>query len=319
MRIVFAGTPEVAVPSLQRLLESADHEVVGVISRPDAVAGRGRKVSRSPIAELADANGIEVITPRRMSDAEVADALARWQPDVGAVVAYGGLIPPDVLEIPPHGWINLHFSVLPAWRGAAPVQAAIAAGDETTGASTFLLEKGLDTGPVYGVLTETIRPTDTSGELLDRLSDAGSTLLASTLDGIAAGALSPMPQPAEGVSHAPKVEVDDARVRWDLPAHLLDRRIRAHTPAPGAWTTLGDARVKLGPVGLVGSDDPSAPKDLAPGRVVVTKKVVFVGTATDPVRLGWVQPPGKKQMPATDWARGARLDEETVLDETGLS
>ena len=313
MRIVFAGTPEVAVPSLQRLLESADHEVVGVISRPDAVAGRGRKVSRSPIAELADANGIEVITPRRMSDAEVADALARWQPDVGAVVAYGGLIPPDVLEIPPHGWINLHFSVLPAWRGAAPVQAAIAAGDETTGASTFLLEKGLDTGPVYGVLTETIRPTDTSGELLDRLSDAGSTLLASTLDGIAAGALSPVPQPAEGVSHAPKVEVDDARVRWDLPAHLLDRRIRAHTPAPGAWTTLGDARVKLGPVGLVGSDDPSAPKDLAPGRVVVTKKVVFVGTATDPVRLGWVQPPGKKQMPATDWARGARLDEETVL------
>ncbi|GAB37712.1 MULTISPECIES: methionyl-tRNA formyltransferase [Gordonia] len=313
MRIVFAGTPEVAVPSLQRLLESADHEVVGVISRPDAVAGRGRKVSRSPIAELADVNGIEVITPRRMSDAEVADALARWQPDVGAVVAYGGLIPPDVLEIPPHGWINLHFSVLPAWRGAAPVQAAIAAGDETTGASTFLLEKGLDTGPVYGVLTETIRPTDTSGELLERLSDAGSTLLQSTLDGIAAGALSPVPQPAEGVSHAPKVEVDDARVRWDLPAHLLDRRIRAHTPAPGAWTTLGDARVKLGPVGLVGSDDPSAPKDLAPGRVVVTKKVVFVGTATDPVRLGWVQPPGKKQMPATDWARGARLDDETVL------
>ena len=313
MRIVFAGTPEVAVPSLQRLLESAEHEVVGVISRPDAVAGRGRKVSRSPIAELADANGIEVITPRRMSDAEVADALARWQPDVGAVVAYGGLIPPDVLEIPPHGWINLHFSVLPAWRGAAPVQAAIAAGDETTGASTFLLEKGLDTGPVYGVLTETIRPTDTSGELLERLSDAGSTLLQSTLDGIAAGALSPVPQPAEGVSHAPKVEVDDARVRWDLPAHLLDRRIRAHTPAPGAWTTLGDARVKLGPVGLVGADDPSAPKDLAPGRVVVTKKVVFVGTATDPVRLGWVQPPGKKQMPATDWARGARLDDETVL------
>ena len=313
MRIVFAGTPEVAVPSLQRLLESPDHEVVGVISRPDAVAGRGRKVSRSPIAELADVNGIEVITPRRMSDAEVADALARWQPDVGAVVAYGGLIPPDVLEIPPHGWINLHFSVLPAWRGAAPVQAAIAAGDETTGASTFLLEKGLDTGPVYGVLTETIRPTDTSGELLERLSDAGSTLLQSTLDGIAAGALSPVPQPAEGVSHAPKVEVDDARVRWDLPAHLLDRRIRAHTPAPGAWTTLGDARVKLGPVGLVGSDDPSAPKDLAPGRVVVTKKVVFVGTATDPVRLGWVQPPGKKQMPATDWARGARLDDETVL------
>ena len=313
VRIVFAGTPEVAVPSLQRLIESPDHEVVGVISRPDAVAGRGRKVSRSPIAELADASGIEVITPRRMSEPDVADALRGWQPDVGAVVAYGGLIPPDVLGIPTHGWINLHFSVLPAWRGAAPVQAAIAAGDETTGASTFLLEKGLDTGPVYGVLTETIRPTDTSGELLERLARAGSGLLMSTVDGIAAGALSPVPQPAEGVSRAPKVEVDDARVRWDLPAHLVDRRIRAHTPAPGAWTTLGDARVKIGPVDLVEGDDPAAPTELAPGRVAVTKKAVFVGTGTGPVRLGWVQPPGKKQMPATDWARGARLDDETVL------
>lgn len=315
VRIVFAGTPEVAVPSLQRLLASPDHEVVGVISRPDAVAGRGRKVSRSPVAALADANDIEGITPRRMSDAEVAEALARWAPDVGAVVAYGGLIPPDVLGIPPHGWINLHFSVLPAWRGAAPVQAAIAAGDETTGASTFLLEKGLDTGPVYGVLTETIRPTDTSGELLGRLAAAGSDLLVSTIDGIAAGALSPVPQPAEGISHAPKVGVDDARIRWTLPAHLLDRRIRAHTPAPGAWTTLGDARVKIGPVGLVEAGDPAAPTELAPGRVVVTKKAVFVGTATSPVRLGWVQPPGKKQMPATDWARGARLGDETVLGE----
>lgn len=316
MRIVFAGTPEVAVPSLQRLIDSPEHEVVGVISRPDAVAGRGRKVSRSPIVELADASGIEVITPRRMSEPDVADTLRGWKPDVGAVVAYGGLIPPDVLEIPPHGWINLHFSVLPAWRGAAPVQAAIAAGDETTGASTFLLEKGLDTGPVYGVLTETIRPTDTSGELLDRLAQSGSGLLMSTVDGIAAGALSPVPQPADGVSHAPKVEVDDARVRWALPAHLVDRRIRAHTPAPGAWTTLGDARVKIGPVGLVEGDDPAAPTELAPGRVAVTEKAVFVGTGSGPVRLGWVQPPGKKQMPATDWARGARLGDETVLDET---
>lgn len=314
VRIVFAGTPEVAVPSLRRLIDSPQHEVVGVISRPDAVSGRGRKVNRAPVAMLADDHGIEVITPRRLSEPEVGDTLARWAPDVGAVVAYGGLVPPALLELPAHGWVNLHFSVLPAWRGAAPVQAAIAAGDETTGASTFRLEKGLDTGPVFGVLTETVRPADTSGDVLDRLADAGAGLLLSTLDGIESGDLVPREQPAEGVSHAPKIEVDDARVRWELPAHLLERRIRAHTPAPGAWTTLDDNRIKLGPVGVAeATPDAVGPVELAPGRVVVTKKAVLVGTGTEPVRLGWVQPPGKKQMPATDWARGARLDDQTVL------
>ncbi|GAB23631.1 methionyl-tRNA formyltransferase [Gordonia polyisoprenivorans NBRC 16320 = JCM 10675] len=310
VRIVFAGTPEVAVPSLRRLVEGSEHDVVGVISRPDAVSGRGRKVHRAPVAELADTHGIPVITPRRLGEPEVAETLQGWAPDAGAVVAYGGLVPPPLLELPTHGWINLHFSVLPAWRGAAPVQAAIAAGDATTGASTFRLEKGLDTGPVYGVLTETIRDTDTSGELLDRLADAGAGLLVDTLSGIEAGALTPVPQPADGVSHAPKVEVDDARVRWDLPAHIIDRRIRAHTPAPGAWTTHGDLRLKLGPVAIA---DSTAPEKLAPGEVHVTKKAVFVGTGTTPVRLGPVQAPGKKPMPATDWARGARLDEGSVL------
>ncbi|MGV9711185.1 methionyl-tRNA formyltransferase [Gordonia sp. NPDC003424] len=309
MRVVFAGTPGVAVPSLRLLLESPRHEVVGVISRPDTVAGRGRTIVRSPVATLADEAGIDVITPRRLSDPGVLDRLRSWRPDCGAVVAYGGLVPPGLLDLPTHGWINLHFSVLPAWRGAGPVQAAIAAGDEVTGASTFLLEEGLDTGPVYGVITETIRPADTSGDLLGRLAESGAHLLLSTLDGIADGALTPVAQSSAGVSHAPKVDVDDARIRWDLPAHIVDRRIRAHTPAPGAWTTLDGARIKVGPV--TPADAPAdAPE---PGALVVTKKAVFVGTSSGAVLLGWVQPPGKKEMPAADWARGARLDDDTVL------
>lgn len=314
MRVVFAGTPEPAVPSLRALLASAHHEVIGVLTRPDAVAGRGRTVTRSPIGVVADEAGVEVATPRRLRDPDAHETLTRWEPDVVAVVAYGALVPPDLLDLPRHGWINLHFSLLPAWRGAAPVQAAIAAGDEFTGASTFRIEAGLDTGPVFGTLTERIRPDDTSGALLDRLADAGSHLLASTLDGIEAGELVAVPQPTDGVSLAPKIEVADAQVVWNRPAHVVDRLIRARTPEPGAWTLLGDTRIKLGPVEPVGAD--SVPADvgtLAPGAVAATKKAVFVGTASTPVRLGQVQPPGKKPIPAADWARGARLDSSTVL------
>lgn len=311
MRVVFAGTPEVAVPTLRRLLES-EHEVVGVISRPDAVSGRGRKVSRSPVALAADEAGVEVFAPRRLSDDGVADKLTEWNPDVAVVVAYGGLVPPALLELPEHGWINLHFSVLPAWRGAAPVQASIAAGDEFAGATTFLLEEGLDTGPVFGVITERIKPTDTSGDLLGRLAEAGSGLVTTTLDGLAAGALAPVAQPLDGVSHAPKVTVEDARIRWDRPAHIVDRLIRAHTPAPGAWTTLDDARIKVGPpLGIAEPD--TAQAVLAPGELRVTKREVVVGTAGKPLRLGTVQPPGKKPMAAADWARGARLIDGQVL------
>lgn len=311
MRIVFAGTPEVAVPSLRRIADSG-HEVAGVISRPDAVSGRGRKVRRSPVAQFADDRGIPVITPRRLSEPGVTDTLRTWAPDCAAVVAYGGLIPAGMLELPRHGWVNLHFSVLPAWRGAAPVPAAIAAGDEMTGASTFLIEEALDTGPVFGTLTEPIGAADTSGDVLERLSMAGADLLLATLDGIADGSVRPVVQPSTGVSLAPKIEVDDARIRWDLPAHIVDRQIRAFTPAPGAWTTVGDARIKVGPVA---DADPAAngTVHLAPGALAVTKQSVLVGTGSDPVRLGWVQPPGKKQMPAADWARGAHLDDTVVL------
>ncbi|WP_264001684.1 methionyl-tRNA formyltransferase, partial [Mycolicibacterium gadium] len=206
--------------------------------------------------------------------------------------------------VPPHGWINLHFSLLPAWRGAAPVQAAIAAGDSVTGATTFLIEPSLDSGPVYGVVTETVRPTDTSGDLLDRLAVSGAGLLEATLDGIGDGTLTPVPQPADGVSVAPKITVEQARISWELPAHVVDRRIRAVTPNPGAWTMIGDLRVKVGPVSV---DEAAAP--LPPGEMTVDRSGVRVGTGSQPVLLGQVQPPGKKLMNAADWARGARLDE----------
>ncbi len=306
MRIVFAGTPDPAVPSLARLLASPRHEVVAVVTRPDAVAGRGRKVTRSPVGLLADEHGIEVLTPARASDPDFLARLTELAPDCAPVVAYGALLPRPVLDVPTHGWVNLHFSLLPAWRGAAPVQASIAAGDDMTGASAFRLEEGLDTGPVFGVATERIRDTDTAGELLGRLADSGAFLLEQVLDGIEDGALIPVPQPDDGVSHAPKVTVESARIDWSLPAAVIDRRIRSVTPAPGAWTQVGDLRVKVAPV----TTAPALDAPLEPGRFLVRKDGCYVGTGTTPVRLSQVQPQGKKLMAAADWARGARLDPE---------
>ncbi|KUI31388.1 methionyl-tRNA formyltransferase [Mycobacterium sp. IS-1742] len=305
MRLVFAGTPEPALPSLQRLIDSPRHEVAAVLTRPDAAAGRRGTPSPSPVARLALDHGIPVLRPPKPNSEEFVAELRELAPDCCAVVAYGALLSERLLAVPAHGWVNLHFSLLPAWRGAAPVQAAIAAGDAVTGATTFLIEPALDSGPVYGVVTETIRPADTAGELLTRLADSGARLLESTLDGIADGRLQAVPQPADGVTVAPKITVDEARVRWDLPAHVVDRRIRAVTPNPGAWTVIGDVRLKLGPVTAESSDET---EPLAPGALRVLKNAVLVGTASDPVRLGTVQPPGKKPMNAADWARGARLD-----------
>jgi methionyl-tRNA formyltransferase len=305
MRIVFAGTPGPALPSLRRLIDSAGHDVVAVLTRPDAPAGRRAKPSPSPVAQLALEHGITVLRPDRPNSDEFVAELAELAPDACAVVAYGALLRDGLLAVPEHGWINLHFSLLPAWRGAAPVQAAIAAGDAVTGATTFRIEPALDSGPVYGVVTETVRPTDTAASLLDRLSISGAALLETTLDGIADGSLSPVPQPSEGITVAPKVTVDDARVRWDLPAHVVERRIRAVTPNPGAWTLIGDLRVKIGPVTV----DDAAPDPLPPGAIRADRGGVRVGTASQPVLLGTVQPPGKKQMDAAAWARGARLDE----------
>lgn len=308
MRLLFAGTPSVALPALDALLASR-HEVVAVLTRPDARAGRGRTLTPSSVKERALEAGLEVLTPATLRDPEVQARIAALDVDAAPVVAYGNLVPPAVLDVPRHGWVNLHFSLLPAWRGAAPVQHAIIAGDEVTGATTFRLEAGLDTGPVLGTLTETVRPLDTSGDLLGRLAHAGAGLLVSTLDALEDGILSAVPQPAEGVSLAPRLLTQDARVRWEHPAMAVDRRVRGCTPAPGAWTTLPDgARLGLGPVRL-------APEvtDLAPGELRAGRAEVLVGTGTHAVRLVEVRPAGKRAMAATDWARGARLAEGTVL------
>ncbi|MEV1146077.1 methionyl-tRNA formyltransferase [Micromonospora sp. NPDC049799] len=301
MRVIFAGTPAVAVPALAAVAASG-HELLAVVTRPDAPAGRGRGLSRSPVGAWADEHGVEVLTPARPREPEFLARLRELAPDCVPVVAYGALVPPAALEIPRHGWINLHFSLLPAWRGAAPVQHAVLHGDEVTGASVFQLEEGLDTGPVFGTLTDEIRPGDTSGDLLERLAESGAGLLVAVLDAIGAGTARAEPQPADGVSLAPKLTVEDARVRWTDPAFAVDRRVRACTPAPGPWTTFRGERVKLGPVDPV----PDGP-ELKPGELLVEKARVLVGTATTPVRLGEVRAAGKRAMPATDWARGARV------------
>jgi methionyl-tRNA formyltransferase len=302
MRLVFAGTPEVALPSLRALLDSGRHEVVAVVTRPDAPAGRGRHLVRSPVGALADEHGIEVLTPAKASDPAFLDRLAELAPDCCPVVAYGALLPQAALDIPAHGWVNLHFSILPAWRGAAPVQAAVRHGDEITGATTFRIVKAMDAGPVYGVLTEPVRDTDTAGDLLARLADAGAGLLASTVDGIEDGSLSAVEQPPDGVSYAAKVTAEDARLDFTAPALAVDRLARAVTPEPGAWAEFRGERIKLGPVRRTDAER------LAPGELKVERKRVLAGTATDPVALGEVQAPGKKRMAATDWARGARVE-----------
>ena len=311
MRLVFAGTPEPALPSLDAIAASP-HELVAVITRPDAPAGRGRKLVASPVAQRAEELGVPVLKPAHPRDPDFQAALRELAPDCCPVVAYGALLPRPVLDIPKHGWVNLHFSLLPAWRGAAPVQHAIWHGDEVTGATTFRIVEELDAGPTFGVMTETIRPTDTAGDLLERLATGGAQLLVATLDGIESGHIEARPQPAEGVSLAPKIRVEDAQVDWTEPAAAVDRRIRACTPSPGAWTTFDGERFKVGPVVIEANVEP-----LEPGTLRVLKNAVLVGTGTMPVRLGDVKPFGKKQMPAADWARGVRVESGARFGEGG--
>ncbi|MEU6949150.1 methionyl-tRNA formyltransferase [Streptomyces sp. NPDC046332] len=302
MKLVFAGTPEVAVPALDALLASGRHEVAAVVTRPDAPAGRGRRLVASPVAERAEEAGIEILKPTRPRDEAFLARLREIAPDCCPVVAYGALLPKVALDIPAHGWVNLHFSLLPAWRGAAPVQHAVMAGDEVTGASTFQIEEGLDSGPVYGVITEDVRPTDTSGDLLTRLAFAGAGLLAATMDGIEDGTLKAVAQPADGITLAPKIQVEDAHVDWKTPALRVDRVVRGCTPAPGAWTVFRGERLKLIQAALVADRT-----DLTPGELAAGKNNVYVGTGSHAVELLWVQPQGKKPMKAADWARGVRI------------
>lgn len=310
MRLIFAGTPAVAVPSLRALIDS-DHEVVAVVTRPDAKVGRGRRLEPSPVKVAAEEAGIEVLTPTRPTDPDFLSRLTELEPECCPVVAYGALLPEQVLDIPTHGWVNLHFSLLPAWRGAAPAQRALMAGDEITGASTFRIETGLDTGPVFGTMTERIRPDDTSGTLLDRLADAGAPLLVATMDGIATGDLEPQEQPGEGVSHAAKLTVEEARIDLTHPAMAVDRLVRGCTPAPGAWTTFRGERLKVGPVTITD-------EVLPVGAVEARKREVLVGTTDRAIRLGEVTPLGKKPMAAADWARGVRIEPGERLGEEAV-
>ena len=306
MRVLFAGTPAVAVPSLDALL-GAGFDVVAVLTRPDAPVGRKRVLTPSPVAARAAELGIDVIHAARV-DAEVTARIAELKPDAAAIAAFGGLIPREALDVPQHGWINLHFSLLPAWRGAAPVQHAVIAGDDVTGAVTFLLEEGLDTGPVFGTLTEKVHDDDTSGELLERLSHSGAVLLAQTLSAVEAGAAAAVPQSGE-VSLAPKLTIDDARLDWRQPALAIGRRARGVTPEPGAWTTFEGQRLKLEPVVL----RPDT-LDLEPGNVALREKAVLVGTGSHAVELTRIQPSGKKMMTATDWMRGQTSLESMVFE-----
>ncbi|WP_062377941.1 methionyl-tRNA formyltransferase [Demequina pelophila] len=310
MRIVFAGTPDIAVPTLGAL-EEAGHEVVAVLTQPDARGRRGRTLHPSPVKAYALERGLDVWTPERASEPEVVERIAALEADAAAVVAYGQILKPALLDAVRTHWVNLHFSLLPAWRGAAPVQRALMAGDDITGASTFIIEEGLDTGPILGVLTERIRATDTSGVLLERLAHAGAPLMVKSLEALVAGRADPRPQEADGITYAHKLTRDDAYVAWDLAGHVVDRRIRGCTPAPGAWTTLPDGSVaKLGPV----SPRPQRPTTV-PGQVALVEGEVLVGTGTHPVALGTIAPAGKKPMDAAAWWRGARLPEGSRLGE----
>ena len=289
-------------------LADSRHDLVAVVTRPDAPSGRGKKLTASPVAQRATELGIEVLKPQRPRDEEFVTRLTEIAPDSCPVVAYGALLPQRVLDIPRHGWVNLHFSLLPAWRGAAPVQRAILAGDQITGATTFRIVLELDAGPIFATVTEPIRPDDTAGDLLHRLSLSGARLLVDTLDGIEDGTLTPTPQPETDaqLSYASKINVADGRIDWTQPAQVLDRLIRACAPAPGAWTTFTGERFKINSARI--SDTV-----LPPGALEISKRAVRVGTATQALELGEVQAQGKKPMAAADWARGVTFEPEPRL------
>ena len=299
MRLVFAGTPEPAVPSLRRLAAS-DHEIVAVITRHDAPLGRKRVLTPSPVASAAAELGIQAIRADRL-DADTTARIAQLQPDLGVIVAYGGLVREPLLSTPVHGWVNLHFSLLPRWRGAAPVQHALIAGDEHTGASVFQLVAELDAGDVYAEAALRPAPDATAGDLLATLADEGAALLLGVVDAIAAGTAVARPQRGEP-TYAPKLGDDDGRIRWDEPSGAVLGRFRGVTPEPGAHTTVDGARLKLLDVRVAAADAPA----LRPGEIALHGRRVLVGTATAPVALERVQPAGKGAMAAADWWRGLR-------------
>ncbi len=300
MRLVFAGTPQVAADTLAHLLDHGRHEVVAVLTRPDAPRGRSSRAVPSPVAALALDRGIEVLRPARAADPDLSARLAELAPDCCPVVAYGGLIPRPLLDLPPHGWVNVHFSLLPRWRGAAPVQHAILAGDEVTGVTVFELVEALDAGPVLARTEYRLGPEETAGEALEALQVRGAELLAATLDGLEADVVVPKPQPADGVTPAPKLTVGGARIDWTRPAIEISRQVRANNPSPVAWTELAGERFRV----LQAVPAPDA--GLEPGEVRPGRREVLAGTGDGSLELRLVQPAGKRALPAADWGRGLR-------------
>lgn len=303
--MVFAGTPEVALPSLEAL-NSSDHELLAVVTRPDAPRGRSGRPRPSPVAEWAEAAGVEVLKPERPSDEQFVARLRELAPDACPVVAYGALLPESVLRIPRHGWVNLHFSLLPRWRGAAPVQRAIMAGDEVTGATTFRIVPELDAGPILGSLIEPLQVSDTAGDVLARLASEGAQLLVDTIDQLPTA--EPVDQTDDGVTLAPKLTVAEARIDWTRGAEQLDRHVRGCSPSPMAWTMLlrGDSGPERFRIALARPAETAA---LAPGALSIERRRVLVGTGDGDLELVRVQPVGKQVMGASDWARGLRGDQ----------
>lgn len=295
MRIVFAGTPRAAVPTL-RTLAAGPHEIVLVVTRPDAPIGRKHVLTTTPVAQAASELGLDVLKTARLDDAATERILSA-NPELGVVVAYGGLVREPLLSSPAHGWINLHFSLLPRWRGAAPVQRALIAGDERTGAAVFQLVADLDAGDVYDTLERPIGADETAADLLDSLAVDGAGLLARVVDSIAAGTALATPQ--RGVpTTAPKLVLDDARLDPAQDAGILYARLRGVSPEPGAFLTVDGTRVKV----LAATRSAAAP--LPPGALVLKGRHAYLGTATAPLELLTVQPAGKRAMPAADWLRG---------------
>ncbi|ARC56910.1 Methionyl-tRNA formyltransferase [Frondihabitans sp. 762G35] len=297
MRLVFAGSPSAAVPSLHALVES-EHDVVAVLTRDDTPQGRKRVLTPTPVASAAEELGLPVIRSRRITD-DVTERIRALDADLGVIVAYGALLREPLLSTPRLGWINLHFSLLPRWRGAAPVQRALMAGDRETGAAVFQLVPELDAGVVYGSLPRELGGDETAGDLLRELARSGSLLLTAVVDQLADGSAVGVPQEGE-VTLAPKLTLDDARLDFARDAAAVHDRYRGVTPEPGAFAEYGGLRVKVLELRTAdaGTERP------APGRVEVLGRRVFVGTSSDALELVTVQPSGKKPMPAGDWIRG---------------
>jgi len=296
LTLVFAGSPEAAVPSL-RLLAAGEHEIAAVVTREDSPQGRKRVLTPTPVGQAAGELGLPTITANRLSG-EATDRIIGLRPDLGVIVAYGGLVREPLLSAPRLGWINLHFSLLPRWRGAAPVQRAIMAGDELTGASVFQLVPELDAGDVFGTLVQPIGARETAGQLLGSLAESGARLLAEVVDALADGSARAEPQRGD-VTLAPKLTLEDGRIDWTAPAAVVDALIRGVTPEPGAFTELDGARLKIHEAAIAGD----APR-LGAGELAMEGRRLIVGTATEPIELIRLQPAGRTAMAAADWWRG---------------